>query len=101
MRFWIVIVLALSVALSSLVVAGSAAAVAGSGCAGKASHNCPCKQAPNTCFIACASLCAEAAVYVGVSAPPAPVSLLAAGAQLDTLPRDGAAPGLDPPVPRT
>ena len=72
MRFWIVIVLALSVALSSLVVAGSVAAVAGSGCAGKASHNCPCKQAPNTCFIACASLCAEAAVYVGVSAPPAP-----------------------------
>ena len=100
MRFWIVIVLAISVALSTFTVAGTAFAMAGSGCAGKADHGCPCKQAPKNCMDACATATAEVGVFSGL--------ILTGRAVIPRFVRALSAPltpksieqGLDPPVPR-
>ena len=97
MRFWFATILALTLALYSLAVAGSAAAA--DGCAGKAGQHCPCKQAPKGCALVCAAMSAEAGDVVAMLLPvTTPAAIVAV--RFVTTARDGTTPGLDPPVPR-
>ena len=100
MRLWIAIVLALSVFLAPLAVAGPAVAMVMPGCADKTAHSCPCDHAPKSCQ----DMCASPASQIGIALAPFPVAAMTVeGADhflKEPLVPDEIARGLDPPVPR-
>ena len=100
MRLWFAMILALSVMLAPLGVAGAANAMSAPGCAAKAGSMCPCKNAPKACANVCAAVSVAAAVVDEQPADSKAHSVRTAHALPAPLSHDGIARGLDPPVPR-
>lgn len=100
MRLWFALVLAFSVLLAPLGVAGSARAMDASGCAGKVGQSCPCKQAPKSCMEACAAATVEVGIFSGLILTASAVPPRFVHALTMPLSPDSIEQGLDPPVPR-